>query len=355
MKPTLIIKIFLLLIFLSSCKSSNKSVEKTIFIYSETKPCNSDNSKIDCLQVKWDKNQQNWEQFNGNIEGFQFEKGNEYELLIREEKNESSTSKEASVKWTLIKEISAKKITETITPNSEYPEDSSRNSLDWNGTYEGILPCADCEGIKTSITLNSDNTFSKVETYLTYKQEKANEIKGVFNWNPQGTIVSLVFENTFQQYQVGENQLFHLDNDGNRISGNLAEKYILKKVFSDEKENNTTSSILDKRWNLIEFMGKKITENSENYYLIFHSEDTKIETKIGCNQMISSYSFENEFKISISKFISTLMLCQDEVIKENTYAEALQTVNNLSISEDGKSLSLNKNRMAPIAIFKLND
>jgi len=31
------------------------------------------------------------------------------------------------------------------------------------------------------------------------------------------------------KYLVGENQLFMLDNEGNRISGELAEHYILKK------------------------------------------------------------------------------------------------------------------------------
>ena len=25
---------------------------------------------------------------------------------------------------------------------------NSQNSLDWSGTYKGIIPCADCEGIR---------------------------------------------------------------------------------------------------------------------------------------------------------------------------------------------------------------
>ena len=33
---------------------------------------------------------------------------------------------------------------------------NSRNSLDWNGVYKGVLPCADCEGIETVITLLND-------------------------------------------------------------------------------------------------------------------------------------------------------------------------------------------------------
>ena len=35
---------------------------------------------------------------------------------------------------------------------------NSQNSLDWAGVYQGILPCADCEGFDTVITLNWDET-----------------------------------------------------------------------------------------------------------------------------------------------------------------------------------------------------
>src|SRR5690606_19199026 len=45
-------------------------------------------------------------------------------------------------------------------------EHNAQNSLDWMGTYEGILPCADCEGIKTTIILKEDGTYSSKETYL---------------------------------------------------------------------------------------------------------------------------------------------------------------------------------------------
>jgi hypothetical protein len=38
--------------------------------------------------------------------------------------------------------------------------DTSRTSLDWPGTYTGVLPCADCEGIETTITLSVDLTYA---------------------------------------------------------------------------------------------------------------------------------------------------------------------------------------------------
>lgn len=42
----------------------------------------------------------------------------------------------------------------------------AKNSLDWEGTYSGILPCASCPGILTDITLNKDQTFVLTQEYL---------------------------------------------------------------------------------------------------------------------------------------------------------------------------------------------
>jgi len=35
-----------------------------------------------------------------------------------------------------------------------------------SGTYEGTLPCADCPGLQTLITFNSDGNFHMEETFL---------------------------------------------------------------------------------------------------------------------------------------------------------------------------------------------
>ena len=73
-------------------------------------------------------------------------------------------------------------------------EHTAQNSLDWNGTYQGTLPCADCEGIITTITLNPDGTFLSKEEY----QKEPNlilENKGNFTWDNSGSIVVLEGEN----------------------------------------------------------------------------------------------------------------------------------------------------------------
>ncbi len=107
---------------------------------------------------------------------------------------------------------------------------NSENSLDWAGIYEGTLPCADCEGIKTVLELKSDKTFSLLQTYLG-KSDSENEFTqiGEFAWNQEGTMIRLRSESGRFQFKVGENQLWMMDLKGNIIEGDLADMYILKK------------------------------------------------------------------------------------------------------------------------------
>ncbi|HLQ99269.1 MAG TPA: copper resistance protein NlpE [Sphingobacterium sp.] len=122
------------------------------------------------------------------------------------------------------------------TESMDEPEDeeiadmhNSENSLDWAGTYEGTLPCADCPGIKMELKINSDETYSLYQEYL--ERDMKGTETGTFSWDEDGNIVTLTNEDGREDlYQVGENQLFRLDPEGNRVQGELADQYILKKV-----------------------------------------------------------------------------------------------------------------------------
>jgi uncharacterized lipoprotein NlpE involved in copper resistance len=90
---------------------------------------------------------------------------------------------------------------------------NSRNSLDWAGTYEGVLPCADCPGIKTRLVLNSDGRFDLSTQYLE-RQVAPQTASGRFNWNSAGSTITLDAAGWGQQYRVGEGRLLQLNRDG---------------------------------------------------------------------------------------------------------------------------------------------
>lgn len=130
-----------------------------------------------------------------------------------------------------VKEVEIK--TDTISKVAvETPanSDNSQNSLDWQGTYKGVTPCADCEGIETEITLNTDLTFTLKIEYLGKGDGSVFQEAGSFVWDKTGGIISLEgLKGRPSQYKVGENRLFQLDMEGNVITGDLAEKYVLTK------------------------------------------------------------------------------------------------------------------------------
>ena len=109
------------------------------------------------------------------------------------------------------------------------PAHNSQNSVDWMGTYEAVLPCADCPGIKSVLVLREDETFEIRNEYLERDTESADE--GTFVWEDHGSVVHLKGENTDLKLKVGENILFQLDQEGKDITGNLAEHYRYKKLL----------------------------------------------------------------------------------------------------------------------------
>jgi uncharacterized lipoprotein NlpE involved in copper resistance len=106
---------------------------------------------------------------------------------------------------------------------------NSSISLDWAGTYFGTIPCADCEGIKTELTLKKDKTYLLKASYLGEDIQLIEE-SGTFSWNMAGNMITLSgVKNKPNQYFVGENKLIQLDMEGNRITGSLAKNYVLNK------------------------------------------------------------------------------------------------------------------------------
>ena len=119
-----------------------------------------------------------------------------------------------------------------IDPVAAVDMHNSRISIDWAGTYRGVLPCANCQGIKTEIILFEDLAYEIVMQYLG-RDERLFHRQGTFAWDDTGGIIYLTDVDPMHetnQYRVGENRLFKLDSAGQRIRGELEQHYILEKV-----------------------------------------------------------------------------------------------------------------------------
>ena len=89
-----------------------------------------------------------------------------------------------------VEEIKSDSIVE-VAIDTVSASDNSQNSLDWEGTYKGIIPCADCEGIKTEITIKYDLTYVIKTIYLGKVDGKTFEKTGRFFWDKTGSNINL--------------------------------------------------------------------------------------------------------------------------------------------------------------------
>ena len=199
----------------------------------------------------------------------------------------------------------------------EVLSDNSMTSLDWEGTYEGILPCGDCDGIKTIISINKDNTYVTKEIYEG-KSDSAFETKGTFKWDDKGQKITLS-NSKRHPYFVGENMLIHLDKDGNKITGDLEKQYVLKKV---------NDQLVGKKWHLASFKGEEIQlkeAKAEHPFMEFKDDFTMIGYT-GCNNLQGVYTLGDAQKISFSQLINTQKFCP-EMETENEFLNVMGKAN----------------------------
>lgn len=234
-------------------------------------------------------------------------------------------------------------------PVSTVPDmHNAQTSLDWAGTYKGIVPCADCEGIETTIILYEDLSYSISRRYL-HKEERTFKEEGTFFWNEAGSTIQLSTDDG--QYFVGENTLFHLDEEGNRITGDLAEHYMLKKVNG---ESLTPSAITETYWKLVVIDGKPVAtpDGGKEVYFTLFPEENSIRGFAGCNGFGGGYNMEGNNQIAFSQLFSTKMACPN-LDTENEFMKALEATRSFKI--ENNALWLIDASQNPIAKFEASN
>jgi uncharacterized lipoprotein NlpE involved in copper resistance len=98
--------------------------------------------------------------------------------------------------------------------------------------YIGTLPCADCEGIDVSLQLNKNSDYIMNYVYKGNHADSTNNSykeTGVWSIHGNDTIYLTASKGGVTKYFKSDTALIQLDGDGNRITGPLAENYILHK------------------------------------------------------------------------------------------------------------------------------
>ncbi|MDC8106814.1 META domain-containing protein [Chryseobacterium sp. B21-037] len=119
--------------------------------------------------------------------------------------------------------------------------------------------------------------------------------------------------------------------------------------------DKNSNDITGKTWKLIEINGQPIQLKNpkNNPYFKLNMTDMRYEGNAGCNGLGGTFEIKQDImRIKFNQGISTMMACDDLEI-EQRFTKALLAADNYSVN--GKILSLNKAKMAPLAKFSLQE
>lgn len=130
--------------------------------------------------------------------------------------------------------------------NAETPSDENathtQKKLNLSGLYLGFFPCDDCHGIKTTLALNKSGTYAFYTIYVG-KSDREFVEKGRYVVDAAVDKIILTPKKgstTEQQYLIDDDKLIKLDENGDRITSDGADRYILhrKDVISSPESHS---------------------------------------------------------------------------------------------------------------------
>jgi len=220
----------------------------------------------------------------------------------------------------------------------------SAQAPEWVGVYRNSTTNGN-EKVVTTITLQSDNN------YMFQSSSSGNNTIlvsiGKIEIKKNGKEFILIEEHNGQSttYKRKNNIMTSIAKNGIKIPKGQASS--LQKI--DER------SITEKYWKLIEIRGNAVVPNPafpQEAYITFKKGGNEVTGRGGCNSFRGTYTLTGETQINLAQVISTMMACPDMEL-ESQFLPILELADNYTISPDGKYLSLNKGRMAPLARFEV--
>lgn len=207
--------------------------------------------------------------------------------------------------------------------------DNARTSFDWSGVYKGVLPCENCDGIFTMVTLNADNSF-KISKRFFGDKDSMYTAEGTIEWladNNRIAIGDLAF-------RVGEERLLILPNKQSTAPASELTSSVNKVSPLD---------ITDVYWKLVSIGNKDISlligssvPRSEAH-IVLHSYNQRMSGSNSCNRIMGGYEIGEDNSLKFKKIASTLIACPGNML-ENFFNSALDKV--VRYETDGKTLTL---------------
>lgn len=227
-------------------------------------------------------------------------------------------------------------------PPPPKPSAAVSDSIDWAGTYFGIVPVGtDKEAVETVLILHPDTTYT-VASRSVDDRSPAERHSGPFSWEPDGRSIKLLDIDSTNRpiyYEVGDRYVKQMDLINVPIEGSMSRLYYLEK---DE------SGLLEKPWDLIEIMGKPVAGGKRVPSFTLSANGNRITGFAGCNTFQGTYTL-GQHGLSFPPLAATKMACP-ELELEQQFFDALRATLDYGLS--GDTLTLLNNRKEAVAVFR---
>jgi len=198
---------------------------------------------------------------------------------------------------------------------------TSQNSLDWAGTYEGVLPCADCPGTESRLTLNHDGSYQLV-TRSQGRQDAAKTVSGSFTWQADGNAIALDERGDGQQYSVGEGRLTLLRHEGGTAASPEA-NLVLTLVAPTAKSDDLAQQLESYRWTLAsaaDAQNRHIAglPPSKDHPVVLNFSGSRLSIQGPCNRIAGGYQINAQRQLVANGTASTMMACDPALMQADT-------------------------------------
>src|SRR5215468_12060249 len=196
---------------------------------------------------------------------------------------------------------------------------NSRISLDWAGTYEGVLPCADCPGTKTRLTLNRDDSYRLV-TRAQGSHNAEKSVSGVFTWQPSGNAITLDEPGGRQQFSVGEGRLILLRPEGG-ASQSPAANLVLTLAAPDSED--LEQQLGRYRWTLVfatDANNRRIAglPPGPDRPVVLSFDGSRLSVQGPCNRLVGGYQVTAANQLTVNGGASTSMACDPALMQADS-------------------------------------
>ena len=198
---------------------------------------------------------------------------------------------------------------------------NSRNLLDWAGTHEGVLPCADCRGNKTRLTLNSDGSYQLV-TQAQGSQNAEKSVSGIFTWQPSGNAITLDEHGGRRRFSVGEGWLTLLQTEGGASRFPVA-NLVLTLALSAPHSGDLEQQLERYRWTLVfatDANHRRIAglPPGQDRSVVLSFAGSRLSIQGPCNRLVGTYQVTADNQLTVNAGASTMMACDPTLMQADS-------------------------------------